>query len=301
VSGVIAKDAVVFVTGANRGIGRAIAEEAVARGAKKVYAAARDISSVQDLIDQHPDTVVAIELDVTNDGQVAKAAAAAQDTQILINNAGVMNPPTRQETEDGFEIQIGTNHLGHFALTLLLSELLIATEGSRVVTVSSSAQNFGKLDLDDLQWTERPFKGMRSYGASKIANMLFTLELQRRFQEAGASTIATSAHPGWTATNLQKTTPLFRVLNPLLAMKPWQGALPTLYAAVAADALPPIAIPLVEFELAKSPMTVASVPVAADPAPSATEPVEEAPVPMAIALAVVVAEAPSPMAIAPVR
>ena len=122
-------------------------------------------------------------------------------------------------------------------MTLQLLELLVATEGSRVVNVSSSAQNLGKLDLDDLQWKQRSFDRMGSYGASKIANMLFTLELQRRFEEAGASTIATACHPGWTATNLQKTSPIIRLLNPVLGMKPWQGALPTLYAAVSPDAV----------------------------------------------------------------
>jgi NAD(P)-dependent dehydrogenase (short-subunit alcohol dehydrogenase family) len=146
-----------------------------------------------------------------------------------------MNPPTRQETEDGFELQFGTNHLGHFTVTLLLMDRLIATPGSRVVNVSSSAQNFGELDLADPHWHERPYKGMGAYAASKIANMLFTLELQRRFEEAGVSTIAVSAHPGWTGTNLQATSPLFRALNPLFSMKPWQGALPTLYAAVAEE------------------------------------------------------------------
>ena len=152
---------------------------------------------------------------------------------LLINNAGVMMPQTREETEDGFELQFGTNHLGHFALTLLLMDRLVGTPGSRVVNVSSSAQNFGGIDLDDPNWTVRAYERMPSYAASKTANMLFTLELQRRFDEADVSTIAAAAHPGWTATNLQKHTPTFRVFNPILAMKPWQGALPTLYAAVA--------------------------------------------------------------------
>ena len=104
--------------------------------------------------------------------------------------------------------------------------------------MSSSAQSFGKLDLDDLQWTERSFNRAASYGASKIANMLFTLELQRRLTEAGASTTVTACHPGWTNTNLQKTSPIIRMLNPLMGMPPWQGALPTLYAAVATDVVP---------------------------------------------------------------
>ena len=152
---------------------------------------------------------------------------------LLLNNAGVMMPTSREETADGFELQFGTNHLGHFKLTLGLLPLLVATEGSRVVNVSSTAQNFGKLNFDDLQWTERRFDRMGSYGASKIANMLFTLELQRRLSEAGASTIVAACHPGWTVTNLQKTSPMLRMLGPIFGMKPWQGALPTLYAAVA--------------------------------------------------------------------
>ncbi len=122
--------------------------------------------------------------------------------------------------------------------TLLLLDLLSTTEGSRVVNVSSSAQNFGKFDVEDLQWTRRKFKRMASYGASKIANMLFSLELQRRFKEAGVSTIVASCHPGWTATNLQATSPLIRMLNPIFGMKPPQGALPTLYAAVSPDVEP---------------------------------------------------------------
>ena len=149
-----------------------------------------------------------------------------------------MNPPTRQETVDGFELQFGTNHLGHFALTVQLDDLISKTHGSRVVTVSSSAQNFGTLDLNDVHWKSRDYKGMQAYSASKIANMLFTLELQRRFAESGSTSSALASHPGWTATNLQASTPLFRMLNPLIAMKPWQGALPTLYAAVADDAVP---------------------------------------------------------------
>ena len=166
----------------------------------------------------------------------AAFTARFERLDLLVNNAGVMMPPGREETSDGFELQFGTNHLGHFALTLQLLPLLVKTEGARVVNVSSSAQNFGKLDLDDVQWTQRSFDRMGSYGASKIANMLFTLELQRRFEGAGVDTLAVACHPGWTGTNLQKTSTLIRWLNPVFGMKPWQGALPTLYAAVADDA-----------------------------------------------------------------
>ena len=237
---------VAIVTGANSGIGYETAKALAAKGATVIVASRneqRGSKAVEDLRRELAGAAVEFMLlDLASQASVptfAEAFKARFDRlDLLINNAGVMMPPTRQETEDGFEIQFGTNHLGHFTLTLMLLDRLTATAGSRVVNVSSSAQNVGKLDLDDLQWTKRPFQRMASYGGSKIANMLFTLELQRRFREADVSTIATSAHPGWTATNLQQTSPLFRLLNPLFGMKPWQGALPTLYAAVAAEAAP---------------------------------------------------------------
>ncbi len=237
---------VAIVTGANSGIGYETAKALAARGATVIVASRneqRGRKAVEDLRRELAGaTIEFILLDLASQASVrafTEAFNARFDRlDLLINNAGVMMPPTRQETEDGFELQFGTNHLGHFTLTLLLIDRLIATEGSRVVNVSSSAQNLGKLDLDDLQWTKRSFQRMASYGASKIANMLFTFELQRRFREAGVSTIATSAHPGWTATNLQRTSPLLRMLNPLVSMKPWQGALPTLHAAVAPEAEP---------------------------------------------------------------
>ncbi len=237
---------VAIVTGGNSGIGYETAKALASKGATVIVASRNDQrgrKAVENVRGEIAGAKVELMLlDLASQASVRGFAEAFKARfnrlDLLINNAGVMMPPTRQETEDGFEIQFGTNHLGHFTLTLLLIDILIATEGSRVVNVSSSAQNVGKLDLDDLQWTKRPFHRMGSYGASKIANMLFTLELQRRFSAAGLSTIATSAHPGWTATNLQQTSPLFRMLNPIFGMQPWQGALPTLYAAVAEGAEP---------------------------------------------------------------
>ena len=237
---------VAIVTGANSGIGYESAKTLAARGATVIIASRNEQRGSKAMEDLRREvagaTVELMLLDLASQASVrafAEAFKARFDRlDLLINNAGVMMPPMRQETEDGFEIQFGTNHLGHFALTLLLIDRLCATEESRVVNISSSAQNSGKLDLDDLQWTTRPFRRMASYGASKIANMLFTLELQRRFGEAGVFTIATSAHPGWTATNLQRASLLFRMLNPIFGMRPWQGALPSLYAAVAEGAEP---------------------------------------------------------------
>ncbi len=234
---------VAIVTGANSGIGFEAAKALALKGATVVVASRskpRGDQAVASILEAAPNAAVELKLlDLANLGSVRDFVAAFVDRfdrlDLLLNNAGVMMPRRREETADGFELQFGTNHLGHFALTVQLLELLVATGGSRVVNVSSSAQNLGKLDLDDLQWKERSFNRMASYGASKIANMLFTLELQRRLEDAGMSTIAAACHPGWTSTNLQKTSPLMRWLNPLFGMKPWQGALPTLYAAVSPD------------------------------------------------------------------
>ena len=128
-------------------------------------------------------------------------------------------------------MQFGTNHLGHFALTGLLLDLLLNTEGSRIVNVSSTAHAYGSMDLEDPNWETRPYRRWASYAQSKLANLLFTLELQRRLLKAGSSTLAVSCHPGWTATDLQRHSGLIRFFNPFYAMKPPQGALPTLFAA----------------------------------------------------------------------
>ena len=153
---------------------------------------------------------------------------------LLINNAGVMMPPY-SKTVDGFELQFGTNHLGHFALTLQILDLIEKTDNSRIVNVSSAAHNYGNIDFDDLTWEKRPYKKMKSYGDSKIANLYFTYELQKRLQEKGSKILITAAHPGWTATDLQRHSGLFEFLNGFFAMKVEQGALPTLRAAIDPD------------------------------------------------------------------
>ncbi|MDH3733919.1 MAG: oxidoreductase [Gemmatimonadota bacterium] len=237
---------VAIVTGANSGIGYETAKALAAAGASVIVASRNDergqqaVSGIQGVVEGASTEFMRLDLaSLASVRAFAQAFKARGDRlDLLINNAGVMNPPERIETEDGFELQFGTNHLGHFALTLLLIDLLPKAPGSRVVNVSSTAQNFGKLDLEDPHWTRRRFHGMRSYAASKIANMLFTLELQRRLADAGVEAITTAAHPGWTATNLQDETPIARVLNPILAMEPWQGALPTLFAAVDQQVVP---------------------------------------------------------------
>jgi len=156
---------------------------------------------------------------------------------LLINNAGVMALPKRVETADGFEIQLGTNHLGHFALIGLLFELLAQTPDSRVVNVSSGAHRAGRIHWDDLQ-SQRSYSPFVAYSQSKLANLLFTTELQRRADKAGVDVTVTSAHPGWTATNLQTHSGVAGFLNPFFGQKPPMGALPILFAAVGADVPP---------------------------------------------------------------
>jgi NAD(P)-dependent dehydrogenase (short-subunit alcohol dehydrogenase family) len=156
------------------------------------------------------------------------------EIDILINNAGVMVPPLSR-TVEGFELQFGTNHLGHFALTNLLLERITG----RVVTVSSGAHRMGTIDFDDLNWERKPYRAWRAYGQSKLANLLFTSELQRRLSDAGSDVLAMAAHPGYAATNLQfaggnRLVALLGVVgNRTLAQDENGGALPTLYAAVA--------------------------------------------------------------------
>jgi NAD(P)-dependent dehydrogenase (short-subunit alcohol dehydrogenase family) len=169
--------------------------------------------------------------------------AEVPSLDLLVNNAGVMAVP-RQETEDGFELQLGTNHLGHFALTGLLLPTMIGRAGSRVVTVSSSAHKPGRIDFDDLMG-ERSYRKWSAYYQSKLANLLFAYELQRRLDAAGVPTISVAAHPGYAATNLQHVGPrmegsrlgalVMSIGNTLLAQSDDMGALPQLYAATAPD------------------------------------------------------------------
>jgi NAD(P)-dependent dehydrogenase (short-subunit alcohol dehydrogenase family) len=156
-----------------------------------------------------------------------------QTLDILINNAGIMTPPFGQ-TKQGFETQFGVNHLGHFALTGLLLPPILATPHSRVVTVSSLMHKRGKIDFANLN-SENGYNRGAAYGQSKLANLLFTYELQRKLRAAGYGTIAVAAHPGWTATNLQQHSGLINYFNRFFAQNAEMGALPTLRAAAATD------------------------------------------------------------------
>jgi NAD(P)-dependent dehydrogenase (short-subunit alcohol dehydrogenase family) len=234
---------VVIVTGANTGLGFQDARAMAAKGARVILACRnqeKGKAAVEKILAENPSAAVEIaSLDLSSLESVRvfaeKFLAENDRLDLLINNAGVMMPP-QGKTADGFELQFGTNHLGHFALTGLLLPLLTKTDGSRIVNVASMAHKFGTMDFDDLQWERKAYNKTKSYGQSKLANLLFTYELQRRLIAAGAQTIAAAAHPGWTGTDLQRHSGLFNFLNPFFAMKPEQGALPTLYAATAPQA-----------------------------------------------------------------
>jgi len=220
------------VTGANSGIGLAAAR-ALGRAGARVVLAVRDLSRGERAAASIEGTIEVRRLDLADLSSVRTFAADWEgDLDVLINNAGVMAIP-EQRTADGFEMQVGTNHLGHFALT----NLLLPHIGDRVVTVSSGAHRMGSIRLDDLNWEQGVYKPWRAYGQSKLANLLFTSELQRRLGEAGSSVRATAAHPGYAATNLQGHTgnflqhALMGVANKVVAQSDEMGALPTLYAA----------------------------------------------------------------------
>jgi NAD(P)-dependent dehydrogenase (short-subunit alcohol dehydrogenase family) len=234
----------VVLTGANSGIGLEAARE-LARVGAHVIMACRNTEKGQAAADQIRSEIPAasldvVSLDLASLSSVREFAAGYDRDQLdlLINNAGVMVPP-RTTTEDGFELQIGTNHLGHFALTGLLLDKLMATPEARVVTVSSTAHKFGKIDFDDLQ-RERSYRRWLAYAQSKLANLLFTIELDRRLRAADSELLSVAAHPGYAATNLQFAATPSRlervgsvVLNRVIAQDALHGALPTLYAATA--------------------------------------------------------------------
>ncbi|HRI51630.1 MAG TPA: oxidoreductase, partial [Pseudomonadota bacterium] len=229
---------IAIVTGANTGIGYETAR-ALARKGAWVILACRDLAKASAAAariqaEQPSGNVQAQPLDLSDLESVARFAerfAAEHDRlDLLINNAGVMVPP-KSQTKQGFELQLGTNHLGHFALTAHLLPLLRRTPGARVVVVSSGAHHMGHIDFADLNFEGRGYSPWRAYAQSKLANLLFALELQRRLRAAGAAVLVTAAHPGWTATDLQRTAGAARFFNPYFAMKPADGALPTLRAA----------------------------------------------------------------------
>ena len=236
-----------LVTGANSGLGLVTARE-LARAGATVLLACRDTAKGEQaetrIAAAVPQADVSVwELDLADLGSVralAQRYGAYHDLlDLLINNAGVMAPP-RRTTMDGFESQFGTNHLGHFALTGLLLARLLASPEPRVVTLSSGAHRIGRMKFDDLQ-REQGYNNWLAYGQSKLSNLLFCFELQRRATAAGTALKSLAAHPGYARTNLQFSAPpwyeqlVMRVTNPLLGQSADLGALPTLYAATVPD------------------------------------------------------------------
>ncbi|HET9873669.1 MAG TPA: oxidoreductase [Propionibacteriaceae bacterium] len=222
----------VIVTGANSGLGRATSK-VLARAGAKVVMAVRDVTRGRDVAREIGGQVEVRQLDLANLRSVREFADGWQEpVDVLINNAGVMAVPDRQETVDGFELQFGTNHLGHFALTNVLLPHLT----DRVVTVSSGGHRMGTIVSDDLDWRRRRYRRWGAYGQSKLANLLFTLELQRRLADGGSQVKAMAAHPGLALTNLYRPgNPIMQRVGPVgmrfLAQTEDAGALPILFAA----------------------------------------------------------------------
>jgi NAD(P)-dependent dehydrogenase (short-subunit alcohol dehydrogenase family) len=242
---------VALVTGANSGIGFEAAAALAAKGAHVVLAC-RDAGRAKAALDairaRRPDASLEVQpLDLASLASIRACAdrvlADHARLDLLLNNAGVMAIP-RRTTADGFEMQLGTNHLGHFALTGLLLDRLLAAPAARVVTVSSSAHRPGRIHWDDLQ-LERGYRKWTAYAQSKLANLLFAYELDRRLRRRGTRMASTAAHPGYAATNLQfvgarmenarATERFFALGNRLLGQSAADGALPTLYAATSPD------------------------------------------------------------------
>lgn len=239
----------ILVTGANSGIGQEAARVLAARGAH-VLIGARTAQKGQRTVDEltaagAPGGVELLSLDLADLDSVRSAADQVrrdhERLDVLVNNAGVMAPP-RRLTAQGFEQQFGVNHLGHFALTAHLLPILLATPHSRVVSLASMAHRFGQMNFEDLQ-SEHGYDAWRAYGQSKLANLLFVLELQRRLTAAGSTTIAAAAHPGLSRTNLghdssggliSRAYSLVRpVMDRVISQSAQMGALPTLRAATA--------------------------------------------------------------------
>ncbi len=239
------KGRVAVITGANTGLGFDTAKVLAERGATVVLAV-RDVEKGKRAaarLGANADVTVQ-ELDLGSLDSVRAAAAELHGTlpkiDLLVNNAGVMYPP-KQTTRDGFELQFGTNHLGHFAFTGLLLDLLLPVEGSRVVTVASIAHRIrAAIHFDDLQW-ENSYDRVAAYGQAKLANLMFAYELQRRLAPHGTTT-SIAAHPGVARTELMRNSPaiaraLFPLVAPLFTQSSERGALPTLRAATDPAAL----------------------------------------------------------------
>lgn len=217
------KGKAIIVTGSTSGLGKEAVKTIAGKNAK-VIMAVRNVDKGKEVVNdikrefKHADIDV-WKLDLANLSSIRAFANVMVENydrlDILINNAGIMFPPY-SKTVDGFENQFGTNHLGHFALTGLLMPLLKKTEGSRIVVLSSLGHTMGKLDFEDLNWEARKYDTQKAYGDSKLANLYFTYELARRLKREGDHPRITAAHPGWTATDLQRNSAFMSRMNRFL-------------------------------------------------------------------------------------
>jgi NAD(P)-dependent dehydrogenase (short-subunit alcohol dehydrogenase family) len=246
-------DLVIVITGANSGIGYHAALELSKAGATVVVGSrSKDKAdkAIEEIKKQVPNAklLVPAPLDLADLDSISKfAEAVKRDVQfvdILVNNAGVMGIPNLERTKAGFEMQIGTNHLGHFLLTSRLMPLLRKSSKARVVNVSSIYAQQGRATLaDDFTYATSKYTPYGAYGDSKLANLLFTKELQRRVDEAGIKLLAVSVHPGYTSTNLQSSGPqnnkfIIGIVNACFAQSVDRGTLPTLFGVTSPDAKP---------------------------------------------------------------
>ncbi|HEU5006775.1 MAG TPA: oxidoreductase [Jatrophihabitantaceae bacterium] len=224
------------VTGANSGLGASTARELAAHGGT-VIMACRNVGKAERVAATIGHDTTVRPLDLSDLASVRAFAGSVDSLDVLVNNAGVMALPLGR-TKDGFETQFGTNHLGHFALT----GLLLPKIRDRVVTLSSEAHRIGRINLADPNWEHRRYSRWRAYGQSKLANLMFAYELQRRLTASGSPVISLAAHPGYANTDLQSHTQsiqdqIMAIGNRYFAQSADMGALPSLYAATAPDAV----------------------------------------------------------------
>jgi len=242
------------VTGANSGIGLEATRRLAGAGAEVVLAVrniAKGEQAVRGIVAEFPEAMLTVqELDLSDLGSIAafadRLAQQGRPIDLLVNNAGIMAVPARHTTADGFELQFGTNFLGHFALTAQLLPLLAAAPAPRVVTLSSTAAAMGTINLDDLN-SEHGYQAWRVYGQSKLADLIFAIELDRQSRRHNWGIVSVAAHPGFTRTNLQTTGPRMGKSSsrldtsallmklPGMAQDPDAGALPIVYAATSPD------------------------------------------------------------------
>jgi NAD(P)-dependent dehydrogenase (short-subunit alcohol dehydrogenase family) len=244
----------IVVTGANSGTGREAARRLAAAGAHVIMAVRTTAKGEQaraEILAEHPGAQVEVRrVDLADLASVKEFAdgllADGRPIDVLVNNAGVMAPPTRMTTADGFELQLGSNYLGPFALTLRLLPLLLGAPRPRVVTMSSGMASFGRIDFADLQWEHRRYRPNLSYAQSKLADLMMSQHLAELASQHGWPLISTAAHPGFTRTNLQtagaslgrdrpKRTP-YNTLSILPSQEVGPGTEPLLYATTSPDA-----------------------------------------------------------------